>query len=257
MTVRINNIMTEKKQFSFIRGVYSLLTGVFCLVLTAYCLLPTIAQADTEHLMGTIKKAVLSELVRSVSPNAELGGVKIVMGLDALDDNAAYTVSSIAQDGYNGRNKILYRVVLRDDGKIVHVILVEAAYDVLTDVLVTAKPLSSGSIITPSDVYTVKQKASRLPLEAVTDMTGIEGKMLRSNIAQGVILRSDYFKSSSGIKKGREVTVFVEGENVLISTKGVLRNDAVIGGVARVACTAQKRDISGILVSEDTVKVKI
>lgn len=227
------------------------------LLLTVYCLLPTVAEADREHLMGTIKTAVLSELVRSVSPNAELGGVKIVKGLDTLDDNAAYTVYSIAEDGYTGRNKIVYRVDLSDDGKIVHTIIVEAAYDVLTDVLVTAKPLASGSIITPTDVYTVKQKSSRLPLEAVTDMTGIEGKMLKSNIAQGVILRSDYFKSTSGIKKGKEVTVFVEGANVLISTKGVLRNDAVIGGVARVTCAAQKRDITGILVSEDTVKVKI
>ena len=51
--------------------------------------------------------------------------------------------------------------------------------------------------------------------------------------------------------------MLVEGENVLISTKGVLRNDAVRGGVAQVACTAQKKDISGILVSADTVKVKI
>jgi len=207
--------------------------------------------------MVTIKNAVLSELVRSVSQNAELGGIKIVRGLDTLNDNAAYTVCSIAEDGYNGRNKIIYRVALCDDAKIVHTVLVEAAYDVLADVLVTAKPLASGSIITPTDVYTVKQKASRLPLEAVTGMTGIEGKVLKSNIAQGVILRSDYFKTSSDIKKGREVTVLVEGENVQISTKGVLRNDAVIGGVARVACTAQKKEISGILISEDTVKVKI
>ena len=227
------------------------------LALSTYCLLPTIVQADREHLMVTIKNAVLSELVRSVSQNAELGGIKIVRGLDTLNDNAAYTVCSIAEDGYNGRNKIIYRVALCDDAKIVHTVLVEAAYDVLADVLVTAKPLASGSIITPTDVYTVKQKASRLPLEAVTGMTGIEGKVLKSNIAQGVILRSDYFKTSSDIKKGREVTVLVEGENVQISTKGVLRNDAVIGGVARVACTAQKKEISGILISEDTVKVKI
>lgn len=220
-------------------------------------LLPAVVQADREHLMDTIKKAVISELARSVSPNVELGGIKIVKGLDTLDDNATYTVGSIEEDGYSGRNKIVYRAALCDDRKTVHTVVVEAAYDVLTDVFITAKPLARGSIITGNDVYAVKQKNSRLPLEAVTDMTGIEGKILKSNVAQGVILRSDYFRNSSGIKKGIEVTVLVEGENVLISTKGVLRNDAVIGGVARVACTAQKKDITGILVSADTVKVKI
>jgi flagella basal body P-ring formation protein FlgA len=51
--------------------------------------------------------------------------------------------------------------------------------------------------------------------------------------------------------------VLVEGENVMVSTKGVLRSDAVIGGVARVMCTASKKEINGMLVSSDTVKVKI
>jgi flagella basal body P-ring formation protein FlgA len=207
--------------------------------------------------MDTIKKAVLSELVRSVSQNVELEGIRIVKGFDTLDNNANYTVGSIAADGYNGRNKIVYRAALCDDSKIVHTVLVEAAYDVLTDVFIAAKPLASGSTIARDDVYAVKQRNSRLPVGAVTDMTEFEGKMLKSNIAQGVILRSDYFRNSLSIKKGREVTVLVEGENVLVSTKGVLSNDAVIGGVARVACTAQKKEINGILISADTVKVKI
>ena len=229
----------------------------YFLVLSAYCLLPTVVQADREHLMDTIKKAVLSELVRSVSQNVELGGIRILKGFDTLDDNATYTVSSIAADGYNGRNKIVYRTALCDDMKIVHTVLVEAAYDVLTDVFISAKPLASGSIITRDDVYAVKQKSSRLPMGALTDMTEIEGKTLKSNISQGVIMRSDYIRNSLSIKKGREVTVLVEGENVLVSTKGVLSSDALIGGIARVACTAQKKEINGILISADTVKVKI
>ena len=257
MTNSINYIMTGRKHFSFIGSASYLLTVVFCLVLTAFCLMPAVVQADREHLLETIKKAFISELVRSVSRNVELGGIRIVKGLDTLDDDANYTVGSIEADGYNGRNKIVYRAALCDDRKMVRTVLVEAAYDVLTDVFITTKPLASGSIITEHDVYAVKQKNSRLPLEAVRDMTDIEGKRLKSNIAQGVILRSDYIRNPLSIKKGSEVTVLVEGENVLVSTKGVLSKDTLIGGVARVACTAQKKDISGILVSADTVKVKI
>ena len=227
------------------------------LLFFVFCLLPTIVRADRAHLMDTIKKAVLSELVRSVSQNVELGGIRIVKGIDTLDDNTNYTVGSLAEDGYTGRNKIVYRTALYDDRKIVHTLVVEASYDVLTDIFITAKPLSSGSIITAHDVYAVKQKSSHLPLGVVTDLTGIEGRTLKSNIGEGVIIRADYFENPSTIKKGKEVTVLVEGENVMVSTKGVLRNDALIGDVARVSCAARKKDISGILVSADTVKVKI
>src|SRR5208337_2732258 len=158
MTNSINYIMTGRKHFSFIGSASYLLTVVFCLVLTAFCLMPAVVQADREHLLETIKKAVISELVRSVSRNVELGGIRIVKGLDTLDDNANYTVGSIEADGYNGRNKIVYRAALCDDRKMVRTVLVEAAYDVLTDVFITTKPLASGSIITEHDVYAVKQK---------------------------------------------------------------------------------------------------
>src|SRR5208282_3485581 len=248
---------TDGKNKSFTFGFSYFAFRLLPFALSLFLLSSVAVAFDKGPLMDTIKKAVLSELVRSVSQNVELSGIRIVKGFDALDDNATYTVGSIAADGYNGRNKIIFRAALCDDKKIVHTVLVEAAYDVLTDVFVTAKPLVSGSIINRDDVYTVKQKSSRLPMGAVTDMTGIEGKSLKSNIAQGVIMRADYFSNTLSIKRGKEVTVLVEGENVLISTKGVLRNDAVIGGAAQVACTAQKKDISGILVSADTVKVKI
>jgi flagella basal body P-ring formation protein FlgA len=218
---------------------------------------PSVALADRQHLMDTIKKAVLAELVNSVSENAELSGIKFLKGFNALDDAATYIVSSIVKDGYNGRNKIVYRATLCDDEKIVRTVLVEASYEVLSDVLVAAKPLSSGTVITGDDVYAVKQKNSRLPSGAVTDLAEIEGKKLKTNISQGVILRSDQFKNASGIKKGREVDVLVEGPNVLISTKGVLSNDASVGEAARVTCGALKKEINGILVSPDTVKVKI
>ncbi len=248
---------TDGKNKSF---TFSFSCFAFCLLplaLSLFLLSSSAFAVDREQLMDTIKKAVLSELVRSVSENAELGGIRIVKGLDTLDNDATYTVKSLSEDGYNGRNKIVYRAALCDDRKIVHTVVVEAAYDVLTDVFVATKPLASGSIVTRGDVYAIKQRNSRLPVGAVTDMNEFEGKMLKSNIAQGVILRTDYFMNSLSIKRGKEVTVLVEGENVLISTKGVLRNDAVIGGVARVECTAQRKDISGILVSTDTVKVKI
>src|SRR5208283_4177817 len=87
------------------------------LLLTFNFLLFTSAYAEQKQIMDTIKKAVLSELVRSVSQNVELGGIRIVRGLDTLDDNSSYTVVSIAADGYNGRNKIVYRASLCDDRK--------------------------------------------------------------------------------------------------------------------------------------------
>ncbi|MBF0505277.1 MAG: flagellar basal body P-ring formation protein FlgA [Nitrospirae bacterium] len=207
--------------------------------------------------MDTIKKAVQAELVHSVSENVELSGIRIIRGLEALEEGKLYTVGSMQMDGYNGRNRIVYLAALYDDRKTVHNVRVEATYDVLVDVFVAAKPLSSGTIITEDEVYAVRQKNSRLSAGTITDISEIKGRKLKSNIAQGVILRSDQFANSSNIKKGKEVIVLVEGSNVLVSTKGVLGKDAAIGGTAQVICSSPKKEINGILISADTVKVKI
>lgn len=257
MTSRINNTMNIKKQFSFVGSTFHLLPAVFCLVLTAYCLLPTVVHADRQHLTEMIKKAVLSELVRSVSENVELSGIKCLKGFDALDNAKNYTVGSVSMDGYNGPNRIVYNASLYDEGKTVHKVIVEASYDILTSIFIASKSLANGATITSDDVYSVKQKNSRLPSGAITNIAEIEGKTLKSNVAQGTILRSGFFTNTSGIKKGKEVFVLVEGTNVMISTKGVLSNDAAVGGVVRVLCSAPRKEIVGILVSADTVKVKI
>ncbi|MGD0281734.1 MAG: flagellar basal body P-ring formation chaperone FlgA [Dissulfurispiraceae bacterium] len=232
----------------------------FSLLLLALCLcflVPSVALADRQQLTVIIKKAVLAELVRSVSENVELSGIRCLKGFEALDNGKNYTVGSISMDGYNGPNRIVYLTSLYDDEKTVYKVLVEASYDILTSIFVASRPLVNGTIITRGDVYSVKQKNSRLPSGAITDIAEIEGKTLKSNVAEGAILRSGLFSSGSGIKKGKEVIVLVEGANVLISTKGVLSADASVGGVVRVLCSAPRKEIVGILVSPDTVKVKI
>ncbi|MBF0558735.1 MAG: flagellar basal body P-ring formation protein FlgA [Nitrospirae bacterium] len=213
--------------------------------------------AQPKQLTDTVKRAVLAELVRSVSENVELNGIKFLKGLETLDDNCNYSITSIAMDGYNGPNKIVYLVSLGDEHKTVRKLHVEASFDVLTSVYVAAKPLSGGTVVSGDDFYSVKQKNSRLPAGAITDIGEIEGKRLKSNVAQGVILRANNFGNSQGMKKSREVTVLVEGINVIISTRGVLSNDPPVGGAARVLCNASKKEIAGTLISQDTVRVKI
>lgn len=59
------------------------------------------------------------------------------------------------------------------------------------------------------------------------------------------------------IKRGRKVNVVIKGNNVTVTTRGVLRNNAVVGGSAKVLCETTKSEIIGILISPDIVEVKI
>jgi flagella basal body P-ring formation protein FlgA len=235
-----------------------LASAFYCLLLTAYCLLfAGIASAAKGDFMDTVKQAVLKELKSSISEDVELYGLRIIKGMDAVDKLNYYTVSEVVMTGYNGRNRVNFMVYLMDKKKEKERIIVEASYDVLMDVFITARPLAKGETLTDEDFYVVKQKSSRLPAGAILNKDDIKGKILKTNIGHGIVIRSDYLTNQLSIKRGQKINVVLEGNNVAITTQGVLRNDASVGGVAKVLCDATKKEVSGILISADTVRVKI
>jgi flagella basal body P-ring formation protein FlgA len=207
--------------------------------------------------MDDVKQAVLKQLTNTVSENIELNGIRIVKGADIVRNNANYAVKSLNMSGYNGRNKAIFSVTLYDEKMATRDITVEAAYDIMLDVLVTSKALAIGSALSEDDFYVVKQKSSKLPPGAVSQKRDIEGKVLKTNIGQGVIIRTDYLTAQANIKRGQKVNVVVEGDNVVISTHGLLRSDAIVGGTAKVLCESSKKEVIGVLISPNTVKVKI
>ncbi|MBI3592682.1 MAG: flagellar basal body P-ring formation protein FlgA [Nitrospirae bacterium] len=239
---------------------WSLLNSFFLLAAVLFLMFPVTSNAaEKANLMGEVKKAVLTELMHTVSENVEINGIRVLKGMDIINDKGDYVVNSVALNGYNGKNRVLLLLSLSDKNKKMdtRTMVVEAAYDVLMDVFITSKPLASGTALTEDDFYAVKQKSSRMPAGAVSNRKDIEGKFLKANIAQGVIIKSDYLNDRVSIKRGQKVTVLIEGDNVVVSTKGLLRSDAVVGGIARVLCDTSKKEVSGTLISSDTVRLKI
>ena len=236
-----------------------LLVTAVLLFVTCYCLLSAgiSESADQGNLMDDVKKAIAAELANTVSENVELGSVRIIKGADVVKEGARYVVKDVSMSGYNGRNKAVFTAALSDEKSVQRDITVEASYDVMVDVLVAARALAAGSALSDGDYYVIRQRSSKTPQGALSQRKDTEGKVLRTGIGQGVILRADYLTAQANIKRGQKVNVVVEGGSVVISTHGQLRNDAIVGGSAKVLCENSKKEVIGILVSPNTVKVGI
>ncbi len=216
-------------------------------------------RAGNDLLFDQIHRAVKENLTSSISVKAELEELRIVKGAEYLGDaSGRMTIQNIYMDGYSGRNKVIYAIYLRDNASTRTAnVIAEASYDVFEDVYVTSRSLSRGEVLTEDDYYAVRQKLSKLPAGAVTDKNEIQGKVLKSSVSDGVIIRSNYLASSSTVKKGQKVSILVEGDNVSISAKGTLRGNAAVGESADVFCELTKKEVSGILVSPTLVRVRI
>jgi flagella basal body P-ring formation protein FlgA len=207
--------------------------------------------------MDSIRQAVLRELAETVSSSVELDDLRILKGEESIRSAEEYTVSGVEMKTYSGRNKVTLSLGLTNRKKEAKSLVVEAVYDVLVDVYVTSKALKAGSLLGESDYHALKQKSSRLPAGAITVRKDLEGRMLKATVGQGIVIKSDYLAARAGVKKGTKVTVVVETDNILVSTQGELRRDAVVGGNARVLCDSSKKEVNGILVNPETVRVKI
>jgi flagella basal body P-ring formation protein FlgA len=218
----------------------------------------TQAAAVNDMLLDKIQKAVKENLTNSVSDKAELEELRVIKGIEYFGDvSAEMTIQNIYMDGYSGRNKVIYAVYLKDRSSKTVNVVVEAAYDVFEDVYVTARALTKGDALNQDDYYTVRQKLSKLPTGAITDKHEIEGKILKSSLSDGVILRSNFLISALTVKRGKKVNLIVEGDNVVLSAKGTLRSDTTVGDAANVLCDLTKKEVSGVLISPTLVKVKI
>jgi flagella basal body P-ring formation protein FlgA len=231
-------------------------------IMTALCFLLLVMVANShaagESAFDMIQAAVKEDLAKSVSEKAVLEELRIVKGAEHIGPGSAdMTIRSLYMDGYSGRNKVVYAVYLRDGQLRTLNVVVEASYDMLADVYVTARPLARGDVLSHGDYYTVRQKLSKLPIGAITDKRDIEGKILRASLTDGVVLRSTYLQSAMTTRRGKKVNLIIEGNTVVISAKGTMRNDASVGEPATVLCDLTKKEVNGVLVTPTLVKVKI
>lgn len=231
--------------------------GIIALLLGLCMAIP--ARAGNDALLDKVQAAVKENLASTVSDKIELEELRIVKGAEyfGVPNNGDMTVQNLYMDGYSGRNKVVYAVYLKDRSARTVNVVVEASYDVFADVYVTARSLSRGEVLSQGDYYTVRQKLSKLPAGAITEKGQIEGKILKASVTDGVIIRSNYLLSSATVKRGQKVSVVVSGDSVVISAKGTLRSDTMVGEVANVMCDLTKKEVSGILVSPTLVRVKI
>lgn len=213
--------------------------------------------AGKPAVLSAVEERVRNELLQTLSPDVELMSLRLVRGGDVLVNERIYSIAGLSVNGYSGRNRITYLVSLIDEKGRTESITVEASYDLLKEVLVASKRLPAGTLLSGDDFYSVRQRGSRLPAGAVTERSEVEGKMLKTALGQGVVIKADHLTSQLTVKRGQKVEVVVEGASVVVATKGMLRSDAVIGGGARVMCDISKKEINGILISPQTVKVKL
>jgi flagella basal body P-ring formation protein FlgA len=229
-------------------------TFAFALLLLIMMMPPdSCVQAAT--LTEDLHARISADLKSALHGDIELQEVRVVPVLDP-SLLGELRITQLVQSGYAGRNRVNYLVSLQNPAGQTFSVLAEAVYEAFVEIMVTSRTIQKGEVIKPGDYDRLRQRSSRLPANAFVNADDVNGKTARMNLAEGLVLKRDHMLTPGYVKRGQKVKVEIEIGTIMVTAPGILRSGGTVGSTVKVFCDTSKREIQGMLIAPDLVRVK-
>lgn len=134
-------------------------------------------------------------------------------------------------------------------------IFVSVQIRVLSDYLVTARPLKQGQVVTAADLTRNRGDLANLPNGIITEASLAIGKSLAQSVSSGQPMRSDMLRQALVVQQGQGVKVLSKGPGFQVTGgEGRALNNAMDGQVVQVRM-ASGHVVSGIARAGGVVEV--
>jgi flagella basal body P-ring formation protein FlgA len=122
------------------------------------------------------------------------------------------------------------------------------------DVVVAVRELPRRAVLGPADVR-LERRGGRAPSGAVRDVRHAVGKEVGRSFAPGEVLTAAHLSAPVVIRRGRQVSLVLEGPSFRIAARGVAAEDGAVGASIRVVNQSSRREIVGRVEDAHTVRV--
>ena len=184
----------------------------------------------------------------------KIGPVQCRRDLKAPYGRAALTVSAPKHTDWLG--VVPFTVRILNEGQTYRKIFASARIEVLSEVLMTTKPLGKNQPITRSDIQRKQMNLSRAPSDVIADPKQVLGQRTTRSIAAHSILRNDQVESPPVVRKGDIVQVLAESNTLKVTTQGMAQENGARGERIRVVNLRSKKTVYAQIVDRQTVRVK-
>ena len=159
-----------------------------------------------------------------------------------------------------GQERLLGDVTLEmavlKEGRLLKKFKVNGKVSLEQTVVCATRPIPPQTVIGPKDVHLSRRDVTNL---SQRDIFTAEKQVLGHTLAKGAgpqeILTSRHMDHKPIIKRGEEVTVVLDQNGMVISTKGVTREDGYLGRSVRVRNSLSKKEFQAEVLDAKTVKV--
>jgi flagellar basal body P-ring formation protein FlgA len=141
-------------------------------------------------------------------------------------------------------------------GNLVKTESVRTRIEVLRDVVIAARALPAGTVLTDSDVRTVQKWVSRIHPQSLSPSETTTGKHLTMQVASGTEILATMLKSAPLVRKGKMVKIVFDNGQMHIVTVGQSEEDGIAGNIIRVKNITSNKIIYARVLSDSLVGIE-
>ena len=182
--------------------------------------------------------------------------IREISGMDTVvlpPGRVEYTFTPARGSTYVGRTPFLVRFLV--DGRPVREVWVTADIGVMAQVVLAARPIARGEIITARHVYLGKRDLREVRRGAFTDLSDVVGKQAIRWIPANTPIRRTQVGRVFLIRRGARVRILAENARLRVTALGVAKQGGRKGDVIRVWNPDSRRSVYGVVEDENTVRV--
>jgi len=135
-------------------------------------------------------------------------------------------------------------------------LLVTVNIEVMSNIVVTRKPLGRYKLITEEDICLKRMNLAKFPSNVIIRYEDVLGKRTRRTIDSNVALRPDLVELPPLIKRGDIVKVIVESEGLKVTTLGKAKETGRRGEMIKVINVDSSKSIYARVLDSNSVKVE-
>ena len=134
---------------------------------------------------------------------------------------------------------------------------VRTRIEVLHDIVVAARTLMSGTVLTENDIKTVRKWVDRIQLQTFSSPDRALGKRITVQARPGMALSAYTLKDVPLVQKGKIVKIIFDSRLMRIVTVGMPEEDGMAGSIIRVRNVASNKIIYARVLGTSLVGIEI
>lgn len=135
------------------------------------------------------------------------------------------------------------------------VIYVPVTVSVQAPVVVAARPVAHGRVLSADDLTLRTLELTQLPAGVLTDVTAAIGQTLTTGLSPGYPLRQDMLRAPVVIRQGQSVRLVAQGGGFGVSAEGKALGNAAVGQTVQVR-TSSGQTVSGVARPDGSVEIR-